>query len=103
MATEVTVPSATTKPRASPRSEDFGESIAVKVLKLSPEAQRVSIMPGGGVSSIAASDRPGVDRVDILFFPRVRCFRVSIRPSDTGKAPTVRYVHETWASWEPLE
>lgn len=57
------------------------------------------------IRAIAPKSELAADRYEITLLPRMRAFRCVYYPATVSIArPVVTFfVHETWATWEPLE
>jgi hypothetical protein len=73
------------------------EGIPVRLLKFT--------RPGGldvpGMT--AANSLKAGDQYEITFLPRLRFYRCVHTPANREKSQVTWFIHETWASWEPLE
>ena len=93
-------PTAPRPPSASPPVEATTIRIPVKSLTLMTK-QTINV-PGKGASVNVNASPPSTSAYVLIWFEQaLRHHRIEFyAPGDT--VPTVRMVHESWATWEPL-
>jgi hypothetical protein len=61
--------------------------------------------PVGAINkqNINANGKPGNDRYEITYFPRMRHHRVRVLYNDPNRAPRTFYIPESWVAYEVTE
>jgi hypothetical protein len=90
--------------QAEPAAKPPAQTIPVKSLRFRPGFNLD--MPGNPASGGISAGEPGPKPYfRLMLIPALRCFRVEFYAGggEVKRPPTsIRHVHETWASWEPM-